>query len=136
MRLTETDYKRLVERNKQSSKNNAALPIGKSKRPAKYRSVITVVNGIKFRSKLEARFYSHLLQLQALGIVTRIHRQVLFDLPGGITYAADFQVFYRGGLIRYFDTKGYETPEFIMKKKQVEALYKYVYIELIKAGNF
>jgi hypothetical protein len=50
-------------------------------------------------------------------------RQVPCDLPGNVKYRVDFLEFYPDGSVRFVDVKGMETPSFIMKKKQVEALY-------------
>jgi len=84
------------------------------------------VDGITFQSKKEANFYKCLLTLRRVGDIRRIHRQVIFDLPGGTTYRVDFMIIKPDGCIKYVDVKGHRTAMFIMKKKQVEALYKIV----------
>ena len=50
-------------------------------------------------------------------------RQVPFHLPGNVTYRVDFQEFWSDGTVVFTDVKGFETKDFIMKKKQVEDLY-------------
>ena len=80
-------------------------------------------DGIKFQSTLEGNYYNTLKAMQSAGFVLFFLRQVPFHLPGNVTYRCDFQVFYADGRIRFIDVKGYETPEFIMKKKRVESMY-------------
>lgn len=89
----------------------------------KFKNVITVRDGIKFRSKKEAVFYDSLKVAQQGGHILFFHRQPKFDLPGGISYSADFQVFYVDGTVRYYDVKGYKTKGYIRNKKMVESLY-------------
>ena len=91
--------------------------------------------GIKFPSQLEGRYFDHLEIQRAAGNVLFFHRQVKFDLGGGTTYSVDFQVFYADGRIRYIDTKGAITKDFIKAKKQAEALYP-VTIEVVGRGDF
>lgn len=90
----------------------------------KYNSVRTEVNGVKFASKREARYYQDLLLRQNPGGDTLFFlRQVPFHLPGGIIYRVDFQEFHRDGTVHFVDTKGFRTSEYKMKKKLVEANY-------------
>lgn len=89
----------------------------------KFNAKITERDGLKFRSKKEAKFYDDLCIAKKGGFVLFWHRQPKFDLPGGVTYSADFQVFYTSGDIKYYDIKGYRTKDYIRNKKMVEALY-------------
>jgi hypothetical protein len=89
----------------------------------KFGAVRTERDGISFSSKLEAAYYDKLKLFQSAGQVLFFLRQVPFHLPGGVRYVVDFQVFYTDGSIEFVDVKGMETPEFITKKKLVEALY-------------
>ena len=84
------------------------------KRP-KYGNVITTVDGIRFDSKREARYYEQLKLRQQAGEV--IH------LPGGTRYVLDFLVFLRDGNVDFVDVKGRETKEFRIKKREVEHHY-------------
>jgi hypothetical protein len=89
----------------------------------KFNAKQTEVDGIKFQSKLEAKYYNQLkLRVRAKDVVFFL-RQVPFHLPGGVTYRVDFQVFLSNGTVEFIDVKGLETKDFIMKKKMVEALY-------------
>ena len=96
--------------------------VPKQKR-TKYRNKPTYVDDIYFPSKREANLYIRLKSLVEAGEVTRFHRQVIFDLPGGTTCKCDFMVIYPDGSIRYLDAKGKILPSFIRNQKQVRALY-------------
>lgn len=97
----------------------------------KFNAKKTECDGIRFDSKLEASFYMHLKLQQRAGIVLFFLRQVPIHLPGGTKLVVDFQVFYTDGSCRFLDTKGVETPEFKIKKREVEALYP-IEIETIR----
>lgn len=97
----------------------------------KFKAKRAECDGIKFPSKLEARFYSHLKILQKCGDVVFFLMQVPFYLPGGVKYVCDFQVFYSDGTIEFVDVKGFETKEFNIKRKLVESLYP-VEIKIVK----
>lgn len=83
----------------------------------------TEVDGIRFDSKKEARYFQKLRIREAAGEVLFFLRQVPFHLPGGVRYVVDFQEFHADGTVHFVDVKGMETPEFKAKKKQVEALF-------------
>ena len=89
----------------------------------KFNAKPTEVDGIRFDSKKEARYYQELLLRQRAGEVVFFLRQTPFHLPGGVTYRVDFQEFHASGEVRFVDVKGMETKDFIMKKKMVEDLY-------------
>lgn len=97
----------------------------------KFGAVRTEVDGIKFASKAEARYYNALKLRQKAGEIVFFMRQVPFYLVGGIRYVVDFQEFHSDGTVHFIDVKGMETPEFKMKKKMVEAAYP-VEIEVVK----
>jgi hypothetical protein len=100
------------------------------KRHSKYKSKTTIVDGISFQSKLEAQYYQKLKIRQQAGDIKYFLRQIPIRLPGKISYWCDFMIVENDGSIRYVDTKGFETSEFKLKKKQVEALYP-ITIEVI-----
>lgn len=100
------------------------------KRSGKYNAKKVVIDGIKFDSKKEGNYYEELKLRKAAGEVEYFLLQVPFHLPGGVVYKCDFQEFLPDGSVRYVDTKGFETAEFKIKKKQVEALYP-VIIEIV-----
>lgn len=116
MRFTEDQYRDLL------IAQGKTLP-EKPKKKSKYGSERIQVDGIWFDSRKEANRYCDLKVLTQAGEVIQFFRQVPIDLPGGIVYRLDFLVLWAGGRIGYEDTKGYRTPEYKLKKKQVEALY-------------
>lgn len=111
-------------------------------RRGKYNNTPTVVDGVRFDSKLEARTYEVLLDLKARGKVTGFLRQPMFDTGGGTRYRGDFLVFFpptsdnsfdRQARVEVWDCKGYETAAFKRARKQVEAAYpEFAPIILIK----
>lgn len=127
MRWSEEKLKNYQQR--KGGKRQEASPPPK-KRSGKYNAKKVVIDCIKFDSKKEAKYYEELKLRKAAGEVEYFLLQVPFHLPGGVVYKCDFQEFLPDGSVRYVDTKGYETAEFKIKKKQVEALYP-VIIEIV-----
>lgn len=89
----------------------------------KYGNHITRVDGIRFDSKREARYYQNLQLRIAAGEVEYFLRQVPIHLPGGTKLVVDFQEFHADGSVHYVDVKGRETPVFRLKKREVEHHY-------------
>jgi len=90
----------------------------------KYMNVHTIEDGIRFDSKREAEKYRELKILRDRGEIRFFLRQVPFDLPGGIRYKLDFLVVDKDGSLTFLEVKGFKTKEYILKKKQVEAIYQ------------
>jgi len=116
----------------------------KVKKAAKYHNLPTEVDGVRFHSKLEAKYFVELELRRRAGDVKYFLRQVPFHLPGGVIYRVDFQVFLPPYLpratgeadpqsvrVEYIDTKGVETQECRNKIKMVKALYG-VDIEIVR----
>jgi hypothetical protein len=97
----------------------------KQGRARKYGNEITTVDGIRFDSKREARYYEQLKIRKAAGEVSHWLRQVPMHLPCGTRYVLDFLVFFAepGRDPEYVDVKGRETKEFRIKKRGVEHHY-------------
>jgi len=93
------------------------------KKLSKYHSMITAVDDIKFHSAKEAKYYEDLKLLKKAGEVLYWIRQPMFDLGGGVTYKADFLVFWKDGSYTVVDVKGYQTAESKRIIKIVEAIY-------------
>jgi len=89
----------------------------------KFNAKRTKVDGVKFSSKREAKHYQDLLLAEQSGDLLFFLRQVPFHLSGGIRYVCDFVEFWRDGEVRFVDIKGFKTPMYLLKKKQVEAAY-------------
>lgn len=106
---------------------------------SKYRAVPTVVNGVRFASKKEARRYQDLLLLGMAGEIRNLELQPRFPITVNgervADYVADFRYqekrnvmcFEGVGPIYYKwfdvveDVKGMKTPVYRLKKKLVEA---------------
>ena len=89
----------------------------------KFNAVKTELDGFRFDSKKEARYYKNLKLKIKAGIVLFFLRQVPFHLPGNIIYRVDFIEYHTDGSVHFVDVKGMETKEFKTKKAIVEALY-------------
>ena len=100
---------------------------------AKYNNIKTVIDGITFDSKKEAKRYSELKLLEKAGLIGSLQLQVKFEIipsqKGGIRkelaikYIADF-VYYDVALGKTIieDVKGFSTPIFIAKRKIMKSL--------------
>ena len=104
----------------------------------KYKNKKIVVNGIQFDSKKEAKRYQELKMMEDAGEITKLERQVKFDLlpnqkdPDGkvverkVQYIADF-VYMKNGIICVEDVKGYREGGayrvFVIKRKLM--LYRF-----------
>jgi hypothetical protein len=93
---------------------------------SKYNAVRTVVDGITFASKAEARRYQELKMMELSGDITQLELQPKFPLiVNGVkvgTYIGDFR--YRYGAVVYVeDVKGMKTPVYNLKKKMMKAQY-------------
>lgn len=109
-------------------------------RPSKYRNVRTVVDGITFASKAEARRYQELKLLERAGKISGLKLQPRYPLNAEdgtkiATYVADFEyVSEFNGRTYTEDVKGVETAAFRLKSKLFEAQYGRK-IVLIKSGR-
>jgi len=105
---------------KGTSRELASKPESK---PNKYHNHPTTVDGIRFDSKKEARYYEQLKIRRATGEVSYWLMQVPIRLPGGTKYVVDFQVHLAAGGVEYVDVKGRETQVFRLKKREIEHHY-------------
>jgi hypothetical protein len=92
----------------------------------KYGNHPTTVDGIRFDSKREARYYEQLKLEQAAGLVRYFLRQVALHLPGGTRLVVDFLVVMADGALRYVDVKGRETAAFRIKRREIQHHYPIV----------
>ena len=102
------------------------------KKRSKYNAIPTIVDGIRFASKAEARYYEGIKFDRFGGLVENFLRQVPFYLDGGDKYVCDFMVIYTDGRIEFVDVKGFETAMFRNKKKRVERQYAPIKIKVVK----
>jgi len=108
-------------------------PSGKGSRKHKYNACKTVVDGIKFDSKDEARRYTELKMSLNAGIIKNLELQPEFILQEAfrfkgnnikaIKYKADFKYIDSGGDEMVEDVKGHPTPVYKLKKKLL--LFRY-----------
>ena len=96
---------------------------------AKYGNVKTVIDGVTFDSKAEAKRYEYLSLIQRAGHIRNLKTQVEFELipklvnengktERAVKYKADF-VYSRDGIngIVVEDVKGFKTKDYIIKRK-------------------
>lgn len=105
------------------------------RRRSKYGAVPTVVDGLRFHSKAEARRWLALKQLERSGAIKHLQRQtpvdVTFDGEKLFRWYADFTYFEDGKRI-YEDVKGVETAVFKLKAKILRAIMK-IHVRITKA---
>jgi hypothetical protein len=93
---------------------------------SKFGAVKTVVDGLRFDSKKEARRWSELKALEQAKMITGLERQVSIPIyVSGVkvcTYRADF-CYQQDGEHVVEDAKGFETDVFKLKWKMVKLLY-------------
>ena len=98
---------------------------------SKYGSKKTIVDNIKFDSKWEAERYGQLKAMERGGVVTDLELQVPYNIIINYIkickYIADFKYKQEdiNGKIEEIveDAKGFETPEFKLKKKLMKAVF-------------
>jgi hypothetical protein len=99
---------------------------------SKFKAVKTVLDGITFASKKEAKRYTELKLLERAGEISRLELQPRYDIIiNGVkvcTYVADFSYFDKSSRV-VEDVKGMKTPVYRLKKKLVEALFPGVVIK-------
>jgi hypothetical protein len=104
----------------------APLKDSKGSKPRKFRNVPTVVDGILFPSKKEARRWVELRALERAGKIAHLTRQMPYRLEVNgqliATYRPDFEYVENGERVTE-DAKGVQTPEFRLKKKLMEAIH-------------
>lgn len=103
----------------------------KFKKSSKFGAKKTIVDGITFDSKWESERYGQLKAMERGGIVTDLELQVKYDIVINdikiCKYIADFVYKEESpdGKIKEIveDAKGFETPEFKLKKKLMKAVH-------------
>ncbi len=89
----------------------------------KFNATRTEYDGIRFDSKLEARYYEYLQTFEVEGELLFFLRQAPFHLLGGTRLVIDFVEFWADGTVRFTDVKGVETDSFKIKRREVEAKF-------------
>ena len=94
----------------------------------KYRNHKVRLDGRTFASKLEAGRYVDLKLMEKAGLIHGLRCQVTFRLEVNsllvCRYIADFTYFMKGSLVQVVeDAKGYQTPEYLLKKNLMLAIH-------------
>lgn len=105
---------------------------------SKYNNTRTVVDGIKFDSKAEARRYKELKLLEQAGYITDLQRQVKYELipkqdgERAVNYYADFvYTETKTGLRVVEDVKGRRTRDYIIKRKLMRQVHGIEIVEVV-----
>lgn len=109
----------------------------------KYHNKKTIVNGITFDSKLEAKRFCELKLLEKANKIEDLKLQPSFELQPtfkkngktirAITYKADFSYYDKEKQEQVIeDTKGMQTKDYLIKKKLFEYKFPYLTIKEIK----
>lgn len=88
----------------------------------KYKNIPTIVDGIRYDSKLEAECGLELSLRKRIGEIEWFIRQVNFELEGGVKYRCDFLAVKREG-VEVIDATGVMTQVKKNKLKQMKARY-------------
>ena len=92
----------------------------------KYRNIPTIIDGVKFASRKEARRYQQLKLLERAGAISELELQPKYDLTiNGVKigrYIGDFRYQDNGKSICE-DCKGILTPVYRLKKRLMRALH-------------
>ena len=95
----------------------------------KYHNSKTVIDGIRFDSKKEAKRYLELKILEKAGAIKDLRRQVPYVLINksrygrAIKYVADF-TYYEDDKLVVEDVKGVRTPVYKLKKRLMAEVYE------------
>lgn len=102
----------------------------------KYGAKKVEIDGHVFDSRLEGRYYEHLLDLMNDGVVESFEMKKSYTLLDkfphpktgktvrAIKYTPDFEVIYTDGHVEVVDTKGMKTRDFVMRCKMFMFRYQ------------
>ena len=104
----------------------------------KYGARATVVDGIRFPSIAEAKFYERSKERQAIGEIFYFTLWPVFVLPGGIRVRLDQQIVYpNNNGIDYYDVKGVITTQNKKNKRLVEHFWPIkIKVVIYQKGKF
>ena len=133
LRWTEEDLKDYQARQKRQAlpcvpavpSGVSVADMGRPKRN-KYGNRRVEVDGIRFDSQKEARYYEELMLRYRAGDLKLVLLQVPFILPGPVKYYADFLTIDNDGRFEVIDVKSEATRKnrvYINKKKQMKAVW-------------
>lgn len=100
---------------------------GFAARRSKYGNKPVVIDNIRFASQREGNRFSALKLMERAGLITDLERQISYKLDvAGIhvsSYICDFRYRTHAGELVIEDSKGFETPEFKIKRKLMKACH-------------
>lgn len=102
------------------------------KKPSKYHSKKTEVDGLIFDSKREADYYCQLKLLMKNGEVVGFCRQPRFPIGAGHEYVSDFIVWWPDGTTEIIDVKGVETDVFKLKYDYFKVKFPKLDVKLVR----
>ena len=132
LRWTEEDLKDYQARQKQQPKQRSIVSVPMKQRVEdavrrnKYGNRRVEVDGIRFDSQKEARYYEELMLRYRAGDLKLVLLQVPFILPGPVRYYADFLTIDNDGRFEVIDVKSEATRKnrvYINKRKQMKAVW-------------
>ena len=110
-------------------------PKGRFGRRHKMNARPTVVHGLWFGSRGEAARYCELKALQDRGDIAELECQPVFKFPTGVKYVADFRYVRKPKTVVIEDVKGFETPVFKLKMKDLAYFFPNTTVEMIKMAS-
>lgn len=128
LRMSAAEYRQQV-----SKKKNLGTQAYRTSNSNKYNAKKAEINGVRFDSLKEARLYQKLENMQRMGIISDLQRQVRFELvpkqkdERAVYYVADY-VFKEGDKVVVADCKSAMTkklPVYVVKRK----IFKWRYPE-------
>ena len=98
---------------------------------SKFGNKKTLIDGIWFDSKKEAKRYQDLVLMQKAKLIRNLMRQQPFELIEGVKYIADFTYFddTKGGEFIIEDVKGFKTDVYKIKKKLMKHFHNVEILE-------
>lgn len=122
-----------MKSNKKTTKTTLGKKVTKKATRSKYGAKKTVVDDIKFDSKIESQYYLYLKQEKEKGLIKDFSLQPAYELQPkfeymgvkrlAIKYVADFLIQHNDGSEVVVDIKGQPTTDAKLKRKLFE--YKY-----------
>lgn len=91
--------------------------------------------GPNFRSTLEAKHAAEYSLLVKAGKIMSFGKQPKVLLDGGITWLIDFIIHHNDGSVEYVDSKGKDTPDFLLKEKLFRAKYPDIKLTIRRANE-
>lgn len=105
---------------------------------SKYNAKKITIDGIRFDSKNEAKYYEYLKLMKSQGKIDNFELQPKYELQPkfkkygktirAINYIADFLIYHLDGTEEVIDVKGMATPVALQKRKEFD--YKYPNLKL------